>query len=73
VPSTGRIGAARVLSLASAYWHGDEKSDRLTRVYGTAFASEKDLEDYLNQLEEAKKRDHRVIGKHLLANPRSAI
>jgi threonyl-tRNA synthetase len=65
VPSTGRIGAARVLSLASAYWHGDEKSDRLTRVYGTAFASEKDLEDHLHQLEEAKKRDHRVIGKQL--------
>ncbi len=63
VPSTGRIGAARVMSLASAYWHGDENSDRLTRVYGTAFASQAELDAYLNQLDEAKKRDHRVIGK----------
>ncbi len=65
VPSTGRIGAARVLSLASSYWHGDENSDRLIRVYGTAFPSETELDGYLNQLEEAKKRDHRVIGKNL--------
>jgi threonyl-tRNA synthetase len=63
VPSTGRIGAARVMSLASAYWHGDENSDRLTRVYGTAFGSQAELDAYLNQLDEAKKRDHRVIGK----------
>ncbi len=65
VPSTGRIGAARVMSIASSYWHGDENSDRLTRVYGTAFATQAELDAYLNQLEEAKKRDHRVIGKHL--------
>ncbi|MEX2218203.1 MAG: threonine--tRNA ligase [Phycisphaerales bacterium] len=65
VPSTGRIGAARVLSVASSYWHGDEKSDRLTRVYGTAFPTQEELDAYLNQLEEAKKRDHRVIGKQL--------
>jgi len=65
VPSTGRIGAAKVMSLASSYWHGDEKSDRLTRVYGTAFASKEDLAKHLTQLEEAKKRDHRVIGKQL--------
>jgi len=64
-PSTGRIGAAKLLSLASSYWHGDENSDRLTRVYGTAFPSKKELDDYLEQLEEAKKRDHRVIGKNL--------
>ncbi len=63
VPSTGRIGAARVLSLASSYWHGDENSDRLTRVYGTAFATQAEVDAYLNQLDEAKKRDHRVIGK----------
>jgi threonyl-tRNA synthetase len=63
VPSTGRIGAARVMSLASSYWHGDENSDRLTRVYGTAFATQGELDAYLNQLDEAKKRDHRVIGK----------
>jgi threonyl-tRNA synthetase len=65
VPSTGRIGAATVLSLASSYWHGDENSDRLMRVYGTAFASQAELEEYLKQKEEASKRDHRVIGKHL--------
>ncbi len=65
VPSTGRIGAARVLSLASSYWHGDEKSDRLTRVYGTAFFSQAELDAYLEQLEKAKTLDHRVIGKRL--------
>jgi threonyl-tRNA synthetase len=65
VPSTGRIGAARVMSLASAYWHGDENSDRLIRVYGTAFPTQKELDDYLHQLEQAKLRDHRVIGKAL--------
>ncbi|MEL6797584.1 MAG: TGS domain-containing protein, partial [Planctomycetota bacterium] len=65
VPSTGRIGAIKVMSLASSYWHGDETSDRLTRVYGTAFFSKKDLNKHLEQLEEAKKRDHRVLGKQL--------
>lgn len=65
VPSTGRIGAFKIMSLASSYWHGDENSDRLTRVYGTAFFSKKDLEAYLDRLEEAKKRDHRVLGKKL--------
>ncbi|HRQ72189.1 MAG TPA: threonine--tRNA ligase [Phycisphaerales bacterium] len=65
LPSTGRIGAFKVMSLASSYWHGDENSDRLTRVYGTAFFSKKDLDEYLTRLEEAKKRDHRVIGKQL--------
>lgn len=65
VPSTGRIGAACVLSLASSYWHGDETSDRLTRVYGTAFATPADLDAYLKQREEAVKRDHRVIGRSL--------
>jgi threonyl-tRNA synthetase len=65
VPSTGRIGAARVMSLASSYWHGDESSDRLMRVYGTAFASQAELDEFLKQKEEAAKRDHRVIGKAL--------
>lgn len=65
VPSTGRIGAIKVMSLASSYWHGDENSDRLTRVYGTAFFSKKDLNEHLERLEEAKKRDHRVLGKQL--------
>ncbi len=65
VPSTGRIGAIKVLSLASSYWHGDEKSDRLTRVYGTAFATQAELDQYLQQREEASKRDHKVVGRAL--------
>ena len=65
VPSTARIGAARVLSVASSFWHGDENSDRLTRVYGTAFATQAELDAFLKQKEEATKRDHRVIGKAL--------
>ncbi len=65
VPSTGRIGAFKVMSLASSYWHGDADSDQLTRVYGTAFADRKQLDRYLEQLEEARKRDHRVLGKQL--------
>ena len=65
VPSTGRIGAFKVTSLASSYWKGDETLDRLTRVYGTAFATKPELEAYLKQVEEAKKRDHRVLGKQL--------
>ena len=65
VPSTGRIGAFKIMSLASSYWHGDENSDRLTRVYGTAFYSKKDLDAHLARIEEAKKRDHRVLGKKL--------
>jgi threonyl-tRNA synthetase len=65
VPSTGRIGAFKVMSLASSYWHGDEKSDRLTRVYGTAFADQKQLDEHFARLEEARKRDHRAINKKL--------
>ena len=65
IPSTGRIGAFKILSLASSYWHGDASSDRLTRVYGTAFAEKKSLVKYLDQLEQARQRDHRVIGKQL--------
>lgn len=65
VPSTGRIGGYKIMSLASSYWHGDEKSDSLTRVYGTSFFSKKDLNKHLERLEEAKKRDHRVLGKKL--------
>lgn len=65
VPSTGRIGAFKIMSLASSYWHGDETSDRLTRVYGTAFFSRKELEEYLHRLDEARKRDHRVLGRQL--------
>lgn len=65
VPSTGRIGAVKIMSLASSYWHGDETSDRLTRVYGTAFGEKSQLDEHLNLLDEAKKRDHRVIGRSL--------
>src|SRR5690606_32585650 len=65
IPSTGRIGAFKLMSLASSYWHGDENSDRLTRVYGTAFFRPQDLEQYLDRMEQAKQRDHRVLGRQL--------
>ncbi|MSR18071.1 MAG: threonine--tRNA ligase [Phycisphaerales bacterium] len=65
VPTTGRIGAFKVMSIAASYWHGDENSDRLTRMYGTAFATKPELDAHIALLEEAKNRDHRVIGKHL--------
>ncbi|MEL7474193.1 MAG: threonine--tRNA ligase, partial [Planctomycetota bacterium] len=65
VPSTGLIGAFKLMSLSSSYWHGDENSDRLTRVYGTAFFNKKDLAQHLERLEEARKRDHRTLGKQL--------
>lgn len=65
VPSTGKIGAFKIQSIASSYWHGDASSDRLTRVYGVAFVHSKQLKQYLKLLEEAKERDHRVIGKKL--------
>ncbi len=65
VPATGNIGAAQVLSLASSYWHGDENSDRLIRVYGTAYFTREELDAYLRQIEEARARDHRVIGRNL--------
>ncbi len=65
VPSTGFLKAFKLLSVAGAYWRGDEKNKMLQRIYGTAFASEKELKQYLNFLEEAKKRDHRKLGKEL--------
>jgi threonyl-tRNA synthetase len=65
VPSTGRIGAFKVTSLASSYWHGDASSDRLTRVYGTAFVTPRQLAEYLERVEEARNRDHRVLGRQL--------
>ncbi len=65
VPSTGRLKAFKLLSIAGAYWKGDEKNKQLQRIYGTAFFSKKDLAGYLQQLEEAKKRDHRKLGKEL--------
>ena len=65
IPSTGMIKAFKLLSVAGAYWRGDEKNKMLQRIYGTGFADEKALNDYLNLLEEAKKRDHRRLGKEL--------
>lgn len=63
--STGQIGPFNLLSVAGAYWHGDEKNKMLTRIYGTCFPTQKELDHYLWQLEEAKKRDHRELGKKL--------
>ena len=65
VPSTGRVKAFKVMSLSGAYWLGDEKNPQLQRIYGTAFFSKKDLDDYLERLEDAKRRDHRRLGKEL--------
>ena len=65
VPSTGRVKAFKVLSLAGAYWLGDEKNPQLQRIYGTAFFSKKDLDAHFARLEEAARRDHRVLGKQL--------
>jgi threonyl-tRNA synthetase len=65
VPSTARIKAFKLLNIAGAYWLGDEKNPQLQRIYGTSFFSKKDLEQHLHALEEAKKRDHRVLGKQL--------
>jgi threonyl-tRNA synthetase len=65
IPSTGKIKAFKLLNIAGAYWLGDEKNPQLQRIYGTAFFSKKELDDYLHQLEEQKKRDHRVLGKQL--------
>jgi len=65
VPSTSRLKAFKLLSVAGAYWKGDEHNPRLQRIYGTAFFSKKELEAYLQRLEEAKKRDHRKLGQEL--------
>jgi threonyl-tRNA synthetase len=65
VPSTGRLGVFKLQNVAGAYWRGDEKNPMLTRVYGTAWPTEKELKAYLRRLEEARERDHRRIGKDL--------
>lgn len=65
VPNTGIIKAVKLLNTAGAYWRGDEKNKQLTRVYGISFPKQKDLTEYLELLEEAKKRDHRKLGKEL--------
>lgn len=65
LPSTGKIPAFKLLSVAGSYWRGDEKRKMLQRIYGTSFFNKGELKDYLNRLEEAKKRDHRKLGKTL--------
>ena len=65
LPSTTKIKAFKLLSIAGAYWKGDEKNRQLQRIYGTAWFTKKELDEYLNKLEEAKKRDHRKLGQEL--------
>jgi threonyl-tRNA synthetase len=65
VPSTGKIKAFKVMSVAQSHWHGDVASDKFQRVYGTAFFDKKQLDEHLTMMEEAKKRDHRVLGPQL--------
>jgi threonyl-tRNA synthetase len=65
VPSTGKLGAFKLMKVAGAYWRGDSKNAMLQRIYGTAWATEKDLKSYLTRLEEAEKRDHRKVGRDL--------
>ena len=65
VPSTGRLKAFKLLSTSNAYWKGDAHNQPMQRIYGTAFFSEKELKDHLTQIEEAKKRDHRKLGREL--------
>ena len=65
IPNTGFIKAAKLLNIAGAYWRGDEKNKQLTRIYGITFPKQKELTQYLEMLEEAKKRDHRKLGKEL--------
>jgi len=65
IPATGKIRAFKLLNVAGAYWRGDERNKMLQRIYGTGFATKEELSEHLNLLEEAKKRDHRRIGKEL--------
>ena len=65
IESTGKVGAFKLLTIAGAYWRGDERNKMLTRIYGTAFYNKEDLKNYLEKLEKAKRSDHRIIGKDL--------
>jgi len=65
VPGTGRIKSFKIMSVAGAYWHGDANEKMLQRVYGTAWRNNQDLDNYLERIEEAKKRDHRLLGKQM--------
>jgi len=65
IPDTGKIKSIKLLNVAGAYWKGDETNNQLTRIYGISFPKRKELQEYLEMLEEAKKRDHRIIGKKM--------
>jgi threonyl-tRNA synthetase len=65
VPSTRKVGSFKIMSVAGAYWHGDPTQKMLQRVYGTTWPTKKELDDYLHRIQEAKKRDHRLLGKQL--------
>ena len=65
IPDTGRLKALKLLSVAGAYWRGDEKNPMLTRIYGTAFPAQKQLDEHLEKLKEAERRDHRLLGRQL--------
>jgi len=65
LPSTAKMGSFKIMSVAGAYWHGDPTQKMLQRIYGTAWPTKKELDEYLNRLVEAKKRDHRVLGRQL--------
>lgn len=65
IPSTGKAGAIKIMSVAGAYWHGDQSQKMLQRVYGTAWPTKQELQQYLERIEQAKKRDHRLLGKQL--------
>ena len=65
LPSTGRIGAIKLTKIAGAYWRGNSENEMLQRIYGTAWATEKDIKAYLHRLEEAEKRDHRRLGREM--------
>jgi threonyl-tRNA synthetase len=65
IESTGKVGAFKLLTIAGAYWRGDERNKMLTRIYGTAFYNKEDLKNYLEKLEKARRSDHRIIGKDL--------
>jgi threonyl-tRNA synthetase len=65
VPNTARLGKFKLLSIAGAYWRGDEKNKMLQRIYGTAFATQKELDEYIKRIEEARKRDHRKLGPEI--------
>ena len=65
VPSTGKLKVFKLMKLAGAYWRGDHRNEQLQRIYGTAWTRKEDQDAYLHMLEEAEKRDHRKLGRHL--------